>query len=61
MAPLWEIKGKGAAARGRERWIVYCVTGKVQDGLTYIDVPSNLTMTERSRDSKLLDVLGRIV
>ena len=44
-------------------WTLDCLLchRKVQDGLTYINVPSNLKMTERSRGGKLLDVLGRIV
>ena len=30
-------------------------------GAGWANIPENLTMTERSRASKLLDVLGRIV
>ena len=54
------LKGKGAAVRGRERWIVYCVTGRCRMG-QHVYVPENLTMTERSRAGKLLYMLGRIV
>ena len=56
-------RGNGAAAGGGGSWTLDCLLchRKVQDGLTYIDVPANLTMTERSRGGKLLKVLGRIV
>ena len=57
---LCGLKGKGAAARGHERWIVYCVTGRCRMG-EHIYVPENLTMTERCRACELLDLLGWIV
>ena len=54
---------QGERGRCQGSWTLDCLLchRKVQDGPTYIDVPSNLTMTERSRGGKPLDVLGRIV
>ena len=50
----------GGGGGCHERWTVYCVSGRCRMGYD-IYVHANLTVTERSRAGKLLDVLGRIV
>ena len=57
------MRDQGDRGSCQGSWTLDCLLchQKVQDWLTYIDVPANLTMTERSRCGKLLDVLGRIV
>ena len=57
------MRDQGERGSRQRSWTLDCLLchRKVQGGLTYIYVPENMTMTERSRAGKLLDVLGRII